>query len=188
VALKQTNRATDPRSVIGTSADIFDPLRISFVTLMDESCAKCGAPAETHSVGELVERLSSEFSKNPAGDVYKILAIPFRLPSAIKDRKSTLESFVLEGITKIIVGDVIAEIDDLKSDKKKTESCPDDILIVLDRISSDVTQDELRNRTDAVWSQVRFSNRFSNLQMLDFDTEKETVRPEHVFRVALRRN
>lgn len=183
VALKQTNRATDPRSVIGTSADIFDPLRISFVTLMDESCARCGSPAETHSVGELFERLSREFARTSGQDIYKILAIPFRLPTGPKERKTTVESFVLEGMTKIIVNDVLHDVDEMVADKKKLASCPDDILIVLDRISSDVAQDELRNRIDAVWSQVRFSNRFSNLQMLTYDTDSERCSPEHVFRV-----
>lgn len=183
VALKQTNRTGDPRSVVGTSADIFDPLRISFVTLMDDSCSRCGSPAETHSVAELVERLNQDFSRDSSGEVYKILAIPFRLPDDSKERRQTLESFVLEGIMKIIVDGVVADIDELKSDKKRIAACPADVLVVLDRMSSDIEQDELRNRTDAVWSQVRFSNRFSNLQLLDFHVDSEKVTENHVFRV-----
>lgn len=185
VALKQTNKATDPRSVIGTSADIFDPLRISFVTLMDESCARCGFPAETHSVHELMERLSLEFKKalDNNKDVYKILAIPFRLPSTLKERQTTLQSFILEGITKLIQKEKLFEIDEILANKKSIESCSDEILIVLDRMSSDVTSDELRNRSESVWSQVRFSSRFSTLQMLHFDVDTEGIIPEHVFRV-----
>jgi len=182
VALKQTNRSTDPRSVIGTSADVFDPLRISFVTLMDESCARCGSVAETHSVTELLEKLNREF-KAAKRDVYKILAIPFLLPKASKERRSTLESFSLEGFTKLVVDGGLVEIDELKADLKEIEKCPDEILVVLDRISSETPADELRNRADSVWSQVRFSNRFSTLQMLDYDVESERISSEHVFRV-----
>jgi excinuclease ABC subunit A len=183
VALKQTNRSTDPRSVIGTSADIFDPLRISFLTLMDDSCSRCGSPAETHSVTELLDRLKADFSKGDEKEVYKILAIPYRLPTSGKERKGLFESFSLEGMTKIVVNGVLEEIDEVRNDKKKVESCPDEIMVVLDRISSDAPDEELRNRADSVWSQVRFSNRFSNLQMLEYDPESETVTPEHIFRV-----
>jgi excinuclease ABC subunit A len=189
VALKQTNRATDPRSVIGSSADVFDPLRLSFLTLMDDSCARCGSPAETHLVNELVEWMKKEFDSfaaQRAGEElcsYKVLAIPFKFSGALKERLQILESFVLEGISKVVVGDRLEEIDELRSDKKKIEACPEDILVVLDRMSSDILADELRNRADSVWSQVRFSNRFSNLQVLDFDPESERVRAEHIFRV-----
>jgi excinuclease ABC subunit A len=183
VALKQTNRATDPRSVIGTSADIFDPLRISFVSLMDDSCARCGSPAETHSVRELVERLERHFKDAAGREIYKILAIPFVLPAGLKERRTVLESFALEGMTKIILDDVLEEIDDFKSDKKRIEQGPDEILVVLDRLSSDISSDELRNRADSVWSQVRFSNRFSNLQLLEYNPDNERVSKEHVFRV-----
>jgi excinuclease ABC subunit A len=183
VALKQTNRSTDPRSVIGTSADVFDPLRISFVTLMDESCAKCGSAAETHAVSELIEKLNSAFAVDTSREVYKILAIPFRLPDAQKERKSTLESFVLEGFTKIVIDGGLVEIDELKLDGKAIERSPSEILVVLDRVASDTAADELRNRADSVWSQVRFSNRFSTLQMLNYDPETEKISPEHVFRV-----
>ena len=183
VALKQTNRATDPRSVIGTSADIFDPLRISFVSLMDDSCARCGSPAETHSVRELVEQLERDFKASSGREVYKVLAIPFVLPAGLKERRTVLESFSLEGMTKIILDDVLEDIDDFKSDKKRVEQGSADILVVLDRLSSDISSEELRNRTDSVWSQVRFSNRFSNLQLLDFNPEDESVKKQHVFRV-----
>lgn len=183
VALKQTNRSTDPRSVVGTSADVFDPLRICFVTLMDDSCARCGSPAETHSVNELVERLDQDFKRAEGKDLYKILAIPFRLPAALKERRSTLESFALEGMTKVVVGETVEEIDELKANKDRVEECPDEILVVLDRVSSDTPADELRNRMDSVWSQVRFSNRFSNVQLLDYDSDTGRVVPEHVFRV-----
>ncbi|MFZ9519712.1 MAG: hypothetical protein ACO3A4_04475, partial [Silvanigrellaceae bacterium] len=183
VALKQTNRSTDPRSVIGTSADIFDPLRISFLTLMDDSCARCGSPAETHSVQELIDRLKSDFSKSAGKDIYKILAIPYRLPESGKERRALFESFSLEGMTKIVGNGILEEIDEIRNDKKKIEKCPDEVMVVLDRISSDVPEDELRNRADSVWSQVRFSNRFSNLQLLDYDPESESVAAEHIFRV-----
>lgn len=183
VALKQTNRSSDPRSVIGTSSDVFDPLRISFVTLMDESCSRCGAPAETHAVSELLENLKSSFAHPSGSDIYKILAIPFRLPEASKDRKSTLDSFVLEGFTKIISGQQLIEIDEIRADAKSMAALPADILVVLDRLSSETPADELRNRADSVWSQVRFSNRFSTLKVLNFNPETEVLSEGHLFRV-----
>jgi len=183
VALKQTNRSTDPRSVIGTSADIFDPLRISFVTLMDASCAKCGAVAETHSVSELTGKLTADFAKANAHDHMKILAIPFQWPESKKERTSTLESFVLEGFTKVIVDGVIHDIDDLKQNSALLSAPVSEIMVVLDRVSSDTQADELQNRADSVWSQVRFSNRFSHLHLLNYDMNSEELTQEHVFYV-----
>ena len=183
VALKQTNRSTDPRSVIGTSADIFDPLRISFVTLMDDSCAKCGAVAETHSVSELTEKLSADFAKSNAHDHMKILAIPFQWPESKKERNTTLESFVLEGFTKVIMDKVVHDIDDLKQNSTILSSSVSEMMVVLDRISLDTPADELQNRADSVWSQVRFSNRFSHLYLLNYDMNSEKLTQEHVFYV-----
>jgi excinuclease ABC subunit A len=183
VALKQTNRSTDPRSVIGTSADIFDPLRISFVTLMDDSCAKCGASAETHSVAELVSRLKLDFEKLDAQQHMKILAIPVPWPASKKERASTLDSFALEGFTKVIIDGVLHDIDDLKESGALPASTSTEVLVVLDRMSSDMPADELQNRADSVWSQVRFSNRFSHLQLLDFDLETDALLQEHIFYV-----
>jgi excinuclease ABC subunit A len=183
VALKQTNRSTDPRSVIGTSADVFDPLRISFVTLMDESCAKCGSAAESHSVNELLAQLNAAFAQSSAQDNYKILAIPFVLSEVLKERKTLLESFMLEGFTKLVADGAILEIEDLLAESAQLQRLSSDILVVLDRLSSDSSPDELRNRADSVWSQVRFSNRFSTLQMLNYNAETEKVSQEQLFRV-----
>lgn len=183
VALKQTNRATDPRSVIGTSADVFDPLRISFVTLMDESCSKCGSIAETHAVSELLGKLNSAFSAGGSQEIYKILAIPFQLPQELHERKATLESFVLEGFTKIVADGVLVEIDEVKASQQSLKQLTSEIMVALDRISSDTSQEELRNRADSVWSQVRFSNRFSTLQLLDYDPNSEKITSDYVFRV-----
>lgn len=183
VALKQTNRSTDPRSVIGTSADIFDPLRISFVTLMDDSCAKCGAAAETHSAAELLAKLNNDFAKADAQDQMKILAIPYQWPETKKERASSLESFVLEGFTKIVMGGVIHDIDELRQNANFANGSEAEILVVLDRISSDTPADELQNRADSVWSQVRFSNRFSHLHLLNYDMNSEALTLEHIFYV-----
>jgi excinuclease ABC subunit A len=183
VALKQTNRSSDPRSVIGTSSDVFDPLRISFVTLMDESCSRCGAPAETHAASELLENLKSAFNSPSDSEIYKILAIPFSLPETAKERKSTLDSFVLEGFTKIISQKQLIEIDEIRADAKSLASLPNDILVVLDRLSSDTPADELRNRADSVWSQVRFSNRFSTLQIMNYNPDTELISEGQIFRV-----
>lgn len=57
---------------------------------MDESCARCGSPAETHSVSELVDRLEGEFKKSAGREIYKILAIPFALPSSPKKGEQPL--------------------------------------------------------------------------------------------------
>jgi len=183
VALKQTNRSTDPRSVIGTSSDVFDPLRISFVTLMDESCAKCGSAAETHSVNELLAHLNAAFAKSSTTENYKILAIPFALSDELKERKTLFESFLLEGFTKIIADGVILEIEDILAQSGQLQKLPSDVLVVLDRLSADSSSDELRNRADSVWSQVRFSNRFSTLQMLNYNADTEKVTHEQLFRV-----
>jgi excinuclease ABC subunit A len=183
VALKQTNRSTDPRSVIGTSSDIFDPLRISFVTLMDESCAKCGSGAETHSVNELLAQLNAAFGRGADQENYKILAIPFALSDVPKDRKTLLESFLLEGFTKIVADGAILDIEDLLAQSTRLATVSTDVLVVLDRLSADTPTDELRNRADSVWSQVRFSNRFSTLQMLNYNADTEKVTEEKLFRV-----
>lgn len=112
VALKQSNKTGDPRSVIATSADVSEPLRTLFVSLMEPSCTKCGAPVKISQPLELTQFLIDPLKKQ-AGDNY-LISVPFNLQN-----KKLAEDLIVEGYSRIALGNEILGIEDIIKSTKK---------------------------------------------------------------------
>jgi len=164
VALKQTNRTGDPRSLIGTTSDVLEPLRTLFVSLMEPSCARCGHPVEVHTVGDLFAYVKAHTAKHAENDdASLVLSVPFPFPEDGKKRIEVAKTLVLEGYFRLLAEGRIFDIEELLANKKLGEVPHAGVEIVLDRLSGGADDDELRNRAETLWSQVRFSPRFTKL-------------------------
>lgn len=160
IALKQSNKSGDPRSVIASVADISDPFRTLFISLMDPSCTHCGSPVSVQQAKHLVEYILSLKNENKAF----LLTVPYELLN-----KKAAEDLIIEGYTRIILNNKIYDIQDYLNEKPKF---PINISIILDRIHNNINTSELENRIETVWSQVRFSPKFFfvNLSQIENDT------------------
>lgn len=57
VSIKQKKPAKNPRSIVATSLDIYDFLRILYAKIADFFCPGCGKLLKTYSIDEMVEEL-----------------------------------------------------------------------------------------------------------------------------------
>lgn len=174
VALKQTNRVSDPRSVLATAADLAEPLRLLFAALMDPSCAQCGTPVVQHTLTDMVDFLKRQPAKSVA-----ILAVRLDWPDDEDSRAKLADLLVREGHIRVLDRGRIRDLTELL-EEKSLASLPAETPLVLDRIATGTGDSELLSRADAVWSQVRLASRFSSVQILSQEgkeLEKFLVNP-----------
>lgn len=166
IALKQTNRTGDPRSVIATASDIAEPLRTLFITLMEPSCTTCGSPVKLSQSTELTQFLSDPIKKK-SNETY-LISVPFILTN-----KKIAEDLIVEGYSRIRVNNNLQSIEDYLSNTKNN-LYPLHIEIVLDRILCSIDKSEIENRVETIWSQVKFSPNFSFINVIKLDQSNVT--------------
>lgn len=152
VALKQSNKTGDPRSVIATVADIADPMRTLFMSFMESACSLCGNAVKIHQPKNLIDSIST---KNMEKTEFYI-AVPFQIPKEKSKQKKILQDLLIEGYVRIFYEGNIVNLEDAIQSE-----LPQNIEIILDRIHSNIQPDELINRIETIWSQIKFSSRFS---------------------------
>ncbi len=178
VALKQTNRTGDPRSLIGTTSDVLEPLRILFISLMEPSCSKCGNGVDIHSANDLFEFVDAQKSCEAV-----LVSVPFVFPADAKKRVEVAKTLLLEGYFRLLHGTSVVDLEDAIAAKSLGSLEDAQTEIILDRVSPSAGEDEVRNRVETLWSQVRFSPRFAKLHarlMTSEDGVEKTHRAFHV--------
>jgi excinuclease ABC subunit A len=61
ISFKQKKPSKNPRSIVATSLDIYDYLRILYAKIADFYCPGCGRPVKKYSVDEIVELLLKDY-------------------------------------------------------------------------------------------------------------------------------
>ena len=57
VSIEQRKSGANPRSIVATTTEIYDYLRLLFASIGKPHCYKCGKPVESQSAEEIVEQL-----------------------------------------------------------------------------------------------------------------------------------
>ena len=161
IALKQSNRTGDPRSVIATSSDVADPLRTLFISLMEPSCTTCGSPVNLSQPVELTNFIYDSKKKDSLNSY--LISVPFVLHT-----KKTAEDLIIEGYSRILIQNKIISIESFLENKKQNEY-PIQVEIVLDRINCSLDNLEIANRVETIWSQVKFSPHFSYINVFKLE-------------------
>jgi excinuclease ABC subunit A len=164
IALKQSNRTGDPRSVIATASDVAEPLRTLFISLMEPSCTTCGAPVIINQPSDLTLFLC-DTGKKAAKDSY-LISVPFLLLN-----KKIADDLIIEGYSRVSIQNEIVSLEDLTV-KSKEKIFPIQVEIVLDRINCSLDNHEIANRVETIWSQVKFSPRFSYINVIKLENSK----------------
>jgi excinuclease ABC subunit A len=144
ISIEQRSAGSNPRSIVATTTEIHDYLRLLYASIGKQHCPRCGQPISSQSAEEIVDQLINQPEKTRL-----ILLAP-----VIQGRKGEHEE-VLAGIRKngfvrVRVDGTIVELDDVpKLDKKKKHT----IEVVVDRLAITPT---LRSRlTDSVETALR---------------------------------
>ena len=139
IAIEQRSGAANPRSIVATTTEIHDYLRLLYASVGHQHCHQCGKPIARQSAEEIVNQIL----KKPEGTKVQLLA------PLVEGRKGehveVFESARRLGFTRAQVDGEIVEIENPpKLDKQKKHS----IAAVVDRL---VVADKIRGRlTDSV--------------------------------------
>lgn len=139
ISIEQRNASSNPRSIVATTTEIHDYLRLLFANVGKAHCYQCGRPIQRQSAEEIVEQIL----KWPARTRIMLLS------PLIKGRKGAHEdvfaSIRKQGFVRVRLDGEVLDLDSLpRLDKRKAHS----IDVVVDRL---VLKDDVRSRlTDSV--------------------------------------
>jgi len=148
IAIEQRSSGSSPRSIIATTTEIYDYLRLLFAHIGHAHCPETGVPISTQSTSEIVDKILSL----PAKTKVMLLAPVVRRQKG--EFRDVFERLAREGFVRVRVDGEIAELGEnvarIKLDKKKFHS----IEAVVDRL---VMDDKVRVRlSDSVETALRW--------------------------------
>ena len=125
IAIEQRTAGSNPRSIVATSTEIHDYLRLLYANIGKVHCPRCGQPVARQSAQEIVERLLDRPNRTRL-----IVMAPL-----VKGRKGghedVLDGARRQGFVRVRVDGEILEIDDAPAlDRKKKH----DVDVVVDRL------------------------------------------------------
>lgn len=125
ISIEQRTAGSNPRSIVATSTEIHDYLRLLFATIGHSHCPRCGRPVARQSAEEIVERLL----QLPSRTKLSLLA------PLVRERKGqheeVFEKARRQGFVRVRVDGVVLELDHIPPlDKKKKHT----IELVVDRL------------------------------------------------------
>ena len=139
IAIEQRSAGSNPRSIVATTTEIHDYLRLLYASVGQQHCHKCGRPIARQSAEEIV----SQILKKPDGTKVQLLA------PLVEGRKGEhldiFDSARRQGFTRVQVDGEMHELENPpKLDKNRKHS----IAVVVDRL---VITAKVRGRlTDSV--------------------------------------
>ena len=139
IAIEQRTAGANPRSIVATTTEIHDYLRLLYASVGRQHCHLCGKPITRQSAEEIVNRILQK----PQGTKVQLLA------PLVEGRKGehieVFESARRQGFTRVLVDGEMAELESPpKLDKQRKHS----IAVVVDRL---VVNGTVRGRlTDSV--------------------------------------
>jgi excinuclease ABC subunit A len=139
VSIEQRTAGANPRSIVATTTEIYDYLRLLFASIGKAHCYSCGNPVSSQSAEEIVEQLMAL----PAGTKLMVLA------PLVRGRKGehtdVYENIRKQGFVRARVDGEIYEIENVPKLKKTFKHT---IEAVVDRLA--ITDDIRTRMTDSV--------------------------------------
>jgi len=147
IAIEQRSSGSSPRSIIATTTEIFDYLRLLFAHIGQAHCPETGVPISTQSTSDIVDKI---LALPPKTKVMLLAPVVRRQKGEFRD---VFERLAREGFVRVRVDGEILELGEeaarIKLDKKKFHN----IEAVVDRL---VIDDKIRVRLgDSVQTALR---------------------------------
>ena len=139
VSIEQRTAGSNPRSIVATTTEIYDYLRLLYASIGKAHCYKCGKPVTSQSAEEIVEQLM----KLPAKTKLMILAPMVRGRKG--EHAEVYETIRKQGFVRARVDGEIYEMENLPKLKKTFKHT---IEAVVDRLS--ISKDIRSRMTDSV--------------------------------------
>ena len=148
IAIEQRSSGSSPRSIIATTTEIYDHLRLLYAHIGQAHCPETGVPISTQSTSDIVDKI---LALPPKSRVMLLAPVVRRQKGEFRD---VFERLAREGFVRARVDGEIVELGEniarVKLDKKKFH----DIEAIVDRL---VMDDKVRVRLgDSVETALRW--------------------------------
>ncbi|NER11168.1 excinuclease ABC subunit A [Muriicola jejuensis] len=139
IAIEQKVNATNPRSTVGTSTEIYDYLKLLFARIGRTFSPISGEEVKKHTVTDVVS-----FVKGFEEDTKLLLLAPITIPEN-RDKKKTLQLLSLQGYARVKYGGEVHRIDE-----DLHQAVGDQLYLVVDRIVKKEDEDFYNRLANAV--------------------------------------
>ena len=174
IAIEQRSSGSSPRSIIATTTEIYDYLRLLYAHIGQAHCPETGVPISTQSTSDIVDKI---LALPPKTRVMLLAPVVRRQKGEFRD---VFERLAREGFVRVRVDGEIVELGEniarIKLDKKKFHN----IEAVVDRL---VIDDKIRVRLgDSVQTALRWGEgvMFTLHQVAGRESKDESRRPNPV--------
>lgn len=141
IAIEQKVNATNPRSTVGTSTEIYDYLKLLYTRIGKTYSPTSGKEVKKDTVTDVVA-----YIKNFAEGEKLLLLTPIDLEEG-RTMENKLQALAQQGYARVKIADQVIRIDALKT-------IPKDVLLVVDRVITKNDEDFYNRLADAI--QVAF--------------------------------
>ena len=140
IAIEQKVNATNPRSTIGTSTEIYDYIKLLYARIGTTFSPISGKKVKKDTVSDVVNFIK-EFEKNT-----KLLLLSPIIIDENRDLKTVLQVLEQQGYARLKWNDKVYRISDLPQDKFDNEA----LYLVVDRIITKDNEDFYNRVSDAI--------------------------------------
>ncbi len=146
ISIEQRTAGSNPRSIVATTTEIHDYLRLLYANIGKPHCPKCGKPITRQSAEEIVDQLLMLPTKS------RLMILAPMVQGRKGEHEEVFATIRKQGYVRVRVDGAFYEIDDVpKLDKKRVHT----IDVVVDRLAVDAN---LRSRlTDSVETALQTS-------------------------------
>jgi excinuclease ABC subunit A len=139
ISIEQRTAGGNPRSIVATTTEIHDYLRLLFANIGKRHCPKCGKPVTTQNAEDMVEQLLALPEKT------RVMLLAPMIAGRKGEHESVFDDIRQQGFVRVRVNGEICDLDSLpKLDKRKNHT----IEAVVDRLS--INADARGRITDSV--------------------------------------
>ena len=143
IAIEQKVIARNPRSTVGTSTEIYEYLRLLFARIGKTYSPISGEEVKKHSTEDVVQQML-QYSK---GTKFMVLS-PIRLTEG-RTLEQQLKAYQLQGYARLFYNNDFCQIDDFVSQTDLTAISPEELWLVIDRMSVDDSSDTVARLVDS---------------------------------------
>ncbi len=143
IAIEQKVNTRNPRSTVGTSTEIYEYMKLLYARIGITYSPVSGEVVKKHEAQDVVEAVM----KYPVNTPFFVMTSV--IPADGRTLKEELQSLLLQGFSRIMVDGKPIRIQQFLTSENPDLS-PSEVLLIIDRLSVDNTQNGLSRLTDSI--------------------------------------
>lgn len=144
IAIEQKVISRNPRSTVGTTTEIYEYLRLLYARIGKTFSPVSGEEVKKHTTEDVLQCVR----QYTPGTKF-IIVSPLHLVEG-RTAEQQLKMYIQQGYSRLFIQGDFIRIDDFLADEKKVEATkPEDIFLVIDRMSFDGSKDSISRLTES---------------------------------------